>query len=132
MSRTLLLPLLLIAVSASADDVYLKGAGKVSGRIVSQTETSIQVDVGAGTITVPMSRVDRIESGRTALDEYAERAARIGPERRRRVGASSATGRLRADSTRRLARPMSARSESIRRTRPRTGRSGECSRTASG
>ena len=63
-----------------ADEVYLKGAGVLSGRIVEQTETMIKVDVGDGIIGVPPSRVERIVKGRSPLDEYDERASRLGPQ----------------------------------------------------
>jgi len=61
-----------------ADEVYLKGAGTISGRIVEQTETTITVDVGGGTVGVPMARVERIEKKRSPLDDYDERAAKLG------------------------------------------------------
>jgi len=48
-----------------ADDVLLKGGGKISGRILSRTATSVEVDVGAGTVTVPMTSVVRIEVRRS-------------------------------------------------------------------
>ena len=60
-----------------ADDVILKGGGKVSGRILSRTETSVEVDVGAGTVTVAMSSVVRIDQRRSVLDEYYERAGAL-------------------------------------------------------
>jgi hypothetical protein len=71
--------LVLAAAVAQADIVYLKGAGKISGRIVNQTETSVEVDIGSGRVTVPMSRVERIEKKKSALDEFDERAAALGP-----------------------------------------------------
>jgi len=74
--------LLLAPVAASADVVYLKGAGKISGRILNQTETSVEIDIGSGRVTVPMSRVDRIEKKRSALDEYDDRTAALGPRDR--------------------------------------------------
>jgi hypothetical protein len=72
---------LLFAAPASSwgDVVYLESGGKMEGRIVSQTETSIEVDIGAGRMTFPMSSVDRIETGRSPLDDYDERAAALGP-----------------------------------------------------
>lgn len=73
----MLLALALLPAAALADEVFLKGAGKVSGRIVERTETSVTVDVGGGTVTVPMSHVERIEEGRSALQVYEERAARL-------------------------------------------------------
>ena len=67
-----------VPVVALGDVVYLNSGGKMEGRIVSQTETSIEVDIGAGTLTFPMSSVDRIEKGRSPLDDYDERAAALG------------------------------------------------------
>jgi hypothetical protein len=61
----------------SADEVYLKSGGQLSGRIVSRTATTIEVDVGAGRIGVPVSSVLRVEEGRSALQEYEERAGRV-------------------------------------------------------
>lgn len=69
--------LALLPALASADEVFLKGGGKLSGRILSRTDTSVQVDVGAGIITVPMASVVRIEEKRSVLDEYEERAAKV-------------------------------------------------------
>jgi len=75
----LLAGVLLIGAPASswADVVYLNSGGRMEGRIVAQTETSIEVDIGAGTLTFPMSSVDRIETGRSPLDDYDERAAAL-------------------------------------------------------
>ena len=63
---------------AHADDVFLKGGARISGRLLSRTATSVEVDVGAGTVTIPMSSVDRIEARHTSLDDYYERAASLG------------------------------------------------------
>jgi hypothetical protein len=51
----------LLPAASSADEVHLKGGGHVSGRIVQRTATIVEVDVGAGKVTVPASRVERIE-----------------------------------------------------------------------
>jgi hypothetical protein len=70
----LLLALLMGAPSASrADVVFIKGGGKLEGRIVEQTESSVEVDIGAGSLTFPMSSVERIEEGRSPLDDYDDR-----------------------------------------------------------
>jgi len=63
-----------------ADEVYLKDAGSISGRVVEQNETTVKVDIGDGFIAVPASRVERIEKGRSPLDEYADRAAKLAPD----------------------------------------------------
>jgi hypothetical protein len=71
--------LALLPVFAHAHEVYLKGGGRLSGRILSQTETSVSVDVGPGIITVPMTSVLRIEDTRSVVDEYHERAGALRP-----------------------------------------------------
>ena len=75
------LPFLLFLFPAAlfADVVYLQGAGTISGKIVEQTATTVQVDVGGGIIGVPMSRVDHIVKARCPLDDYEARAAKLAP-----------------------------------------------------
>jgi hypothetical protein len=73
----LLLAAGLLPATAVADEVYLKSGGQLSGRIVSRTATEVEVDVGAGRIKVPASSVVRIEEGRSALQEYEERAGSL-------------------------------------------------------
>jgi len=78
--RSLLLFLLfLLPTMLFADEVFLKGAGSISGKIVEQTDTMVTVDVGGGTMGVMMSRVERIVKERHPLDDYAERANKLGP-----------------------------------------------------
>ncbi len=68
--------------AASADEVYLKGGGRVSGRVVQRTATSVEIDVGAGKITVPAKQVERIVEGQCALDVYNDRAGALDPKDR--------------------------------------------------
>ncbi len=77
--RTLIagLAAVVVPLAASADEVFLKSGGQLSGRIVSRTATTVEVDVGAGRIAVPASSVVRIEEGRSALQDYEERAGRV-------------------------------------------------------
>ena len=49
----------------------------MSGRVVQRTATSVEVNVGAGKITVPADRVERIEERRSPLDDYYDRAGRL-------------------------------------------------------
>jgi hypothetical protein len=75
-------PLVLAAVlagPAAADEVFLKSGGQLSGRIVNRTATSIEVDIGAGLFTVPNSSVVRVQEGRSALQDFEERAAGLAP-----------------------------------------------------
>src|SRR5262245_48349621 len=67
----------LLPMAAAGDEIFLKSGGQLSGRIVSRTDSQIEVDVGAGRIGVPTSSVLRIEEGRSPLDEYDDRASRI-------------------------------------------------------
>jgi hypothetical protein len=72
-----LLAVVLVPTTLLADDVILKSGGRVSGRIVQRTDAAVEVDVGAGTVTITMDRVERIEESRSALDEYHDRAGRL-------------------------------------------------------
>ncbi len=81
--RVLLFTLLIGAPSASrADVVFLNHGGKLEGRIVERNESSVQIDIGAGSLTIPMSSVDRIEEGVSPLHEYEDRAAKLGEQDR--------------------------------------------------
>ena len=74
----LLLVLLVGAPAASrADVVFLKGGSKLEGRVVERTETSVEIDIGAGSLTLSMKSVDHIEEGRSPLDDYDERAGAL-------------------------------------------------------
>ncbi len=75
----LVLAAALVASAASADEVFLKSGGRLSGRIVTRTATTIEVDVGAGRIAVPASSVLRIEEGQSALQVYEARAGKVAP-----------------------------------------------------
>jgi hypothetical protein len=72
--------LLLLPSLARADEVFLKGGAKFTGRIESQTDTMVTVNIGDGVVGVPMTRVDKIVKGRSQLDEYEERAKALGPQ----------------------------------------------------
>jgi hypothetical protein len=67
------------ATPAGADEVFLKDAGVLSGRVVARSPEAVEIEVPAGRITIPMSRVERIEERRNILDEYDERAGALGP-----------------------------------------------------
>ncbi len=74
-------PLLLLLVPGLllADEVFLKGGGKFTGRITQQDEERITVDIGDGSIGFSMERVERIVKGRSDLDEYDARAGKLQP-----------------------------------------------------
>jgi len=70
---------LLLAASATADEVYLRGGGRISGVIVERTGRLVVLETGPGRVSVPLSRVERIEDGRSALESYREQAAALDP-----------------------------------------------------
>lgn len=61
----------------TADEVFLKGGGRLQGVVVEQDAKSVVVDTGPGRVTVPRSRVQRIVSGSAALTTYRQRASRL-------------------------------------------------------
>ena len=128
----MLLAAALLPAAASADEVFLKGGGQLSGRIVSRTATTVEVDVGAGRIGVPASSVVRIEEGRSPLQEYEERAGQARRRGRGRLGRPGRSGPRPAASARRRARPTTARWPRRPTTRARTRRSATCRWTAAG
>jgi hypothetical protein len=73
----LVMAVLLLPGGSSADELFLKSGGRLSGRIVTRTATEVTIDIGAGRITVPTSSVTRIQDGRSTLHEYEDRAGRI-------------------------------------------------------
>ena len=81
MKRAVVLSLCFVAAGAvRADEVFLKDAGSISGKIIEQNDKTVKVDIGDGFMAVPMDRVDRIVKGKSALDIYADRAAKLGPQ----------------------------------------------------
>ncbi len=83
MQRSVLFVLaVFLCAAAFADEVYLRGGGKVSGRVVQRTATSVEIDVGAGKVAVPAKQVERIVEGRCPLDVYNDRAGALDPKDR--------------------------------------------------
>lgn len=72
--------IVIIALAAApvfADDIFLRGGGQITGQIVDQTDDSVTVDIGGGTITANRSSIVKIEENTSPLQEYRERAAKI-------------------------------------------------------
>lgn len=76
MKRTLMV-IALAAAPLFADEVHLKGGGRITGEIVERTEDSVTVDIGRGLITARMSSVVSIDEGTSPLQEYRARAAAL-------------------------------------------------------
>jgi len=77
--KRLILVFALAAAPAFADDVHLKGGGRVTGEIVEQTDEFVTVDIGGGTLTVRASSVVGIEKSMSPMQEYRLRAAEVAP-----------------------------------------------------
>jgi len=75
--RAIIVAIALAAAPLFADEIYLKGGGRMTGEIVEQTEDSVTIDIGGGTLTARMSSVVRIERSTSPLQEYRARAAEI-------------------------------------------------------
>jgi hypothetical protein len=73
-TRALSAGLLLLPALAFGDTVYLKGGGRVSGVLVERTATMVVLETGPGRVSVPLSRVLRVEESRSALQSYLEQA----------------------------------------------------------
>ncbi len=70
---------LLLPATVAADEIVLRGGGRVSGIVVERDDASITVDVGPGRVTFPMRLVAEVQEGRSALAAYRQRAARLAP-----------------------------------------------------
>jgi hypothetical protein len=78
--RRSLLTALALAVGTGlgqADVVYLTGGGRIEGEVVEQRPDGVVVEVSAGRITLPRSRIERMVVGRSALSEFRARAAAL-------------------------------------------------------
>jgi hypothetical protein len=70
--------LLLGASLSSADDIHLRGGGRITGTIVERTPQTVTIDIGAGRVSIPADRIERVDPGRSAAGAFAERAQRLG------------------------------------------------------
>ena len=77
MTRAMVVLALALPAWGAADEVFLKGGGKITGEVVSEDGHSVVLEVGPGKVTVPADRVVRIERSRSALGGYRERAAHL-------------------------------------------------------
>jgi len=70
---------LLLPSVVAADEVLLRGGGRVSGIIVERTDKMVVLETGPGRVSVPLSRVERIDDGESALQSFEEQAALLDP-----------------------------------------------------
>jgi hypothetical protein len=74
-----LLTAALAAAPALSDEVVLRNGGRITGVVVEQTPARVVIETGPGLVTLPMSRVERIVQGRSAIGTFGERAAALEP-----------------------------------------------------
>jgi hypothetical protein len=77
MKRVLAPLFLLVAGPLGADQVFLKGGGQLNGVVVARTASSIVVEVAPGRVTLPISRVERVVQGTSALEAFRESSTRL-------------------------------------------------------
>jgi hypothetical protein len=63
----------LVAIPVGADVVHLVGGGTIEGKVTDFGD-EVRIQRGSGSMTIPKSRVVRIDCGPTKEDQYAERA----------------------------------------------------------
>ena len=104
----LLLSTIVLPAVAFADEVFLVGGGRIVGEVVEERGDAVVIEVGAGRVTLPASRVVRVTSGASALSVYRDRAARLGPSGRRRLAGARLVGAGQRPDHARRATPSSA------------------------
>jgi hypothetical protein len=75
----LLLSAATLAAPAVADEIFLRGGGRVSGVIVQRTAESVTVETAPGLLTLSMKRVEKVVESRSAVEEFQDRASRLLP-----------------------------------------------------
>jgi len=65
----------LCAVGAWGDVVYLKGGGKMEGLLLENRPDALVIQLGTGTITLPVGMVERIEAAPSPRQQYQEKLA---------------------------------------------------------
>ncbi|MCU0242421.1 MAG: hypothetical protein MUF51_08360 [Vicinamibacteria bacterium] len=70
----LLLIALVFAPGVSADEVWLKNGGKLTGQIVERNERLVKIDVGSGIIGVTADRIERVVASASPVQIFRRRA----------------------------------------------------------
>jgi hypothetical protein len=67
------------AALATADEIFLRGGGRVTGVIVERTKDAVVLETAPGRVTLPMRRIEKIVESRSALEGFRDRAAALAP-----------------------------------------------------
>jgi len=68
---------IVVPCGTSADEVWLKGGGRLVGEVLERTATQLMLEVGPGHVSVPISRVERVVAGPSPLSVYRSRLSRL-------------------------------------------------------
>lgn len=77
MKRMLAFVWLVTAAPVPADEVLLRGGGRMTGVVVERTEARVVIETAPGRVTLPAWRVERVVSGASDLADFEERASRL-------------------------------------------------------
>jgi hypothetical protein len=67
--------LVLAAASMTgADEIRLRGGGRINGVVVEKTDRTITIETGPGQVTFPLSLVEKIVESRSVLESWQERS----------------------------------------------------------
>jgi hypothetical protein len=77
MKAAIVLCALALPLAASADEVYLRSGGRLSGVVVERRADGIVIDVGPGRVTLPAALVTRVVEGTPAFAVFRERSGRL-------------------------------------------------------
>ena len=80
MRRAVVFAVALLPAAARADQVFTRGGGLLEGEIVERRSDAIVVDIGGGTIGLPLTYVERIVPGPSPAARYRARAERLAPD----------------------------------------------------
>ena len=67
---SILASLLIVAVPAFADIIHLKDGGQIEGKVISESETEVQLATKYGVQSIPMEQVKSIEKTPTIREIY--------------------------------------------------------------
>ena len=76
-----------------ADEIQLRGGGRLSGVVVEKTDRTITIETGPGQVTLPLSLVEKIVDGRSVIEIWQERSSALASDDARRLGGARALGR---------------------------------------
>ncbi len=65
---------------ALADEIIMKGGGRISGSVVARSNSTITIETGPGTLTLPLERIEKVTEGQSALSAYQQRADSLRPD----------------------------------------------------